>query len=61
MRTYLITLTTKERNGILSLMMETHAYACPSWRIGKRYGPCDCGGKARYDALVKKLKGGRRA
>ena len=20
-----------------------HTRACPSWRIGKRYGPCNCG------------------
>ncbi len=56
MKRVLVVLTVKERDEILSLMMDVHTYECPFWRIGKRYGPCNCGGKERHEVLVKKLR-----
>ncbi len=35
-----------------------HAYECPYWRVGRRHGPCNCGGverQAKLDELLEDL------
>ncbi len=27
---------------------ERHEYECPYWRMGKKHGPCTCGGMERH-------------
>lgn len=34
-----------------------HRYECPATRIGKRSGPCNCGGRERWEGIVRQAGG----
>jgi hypothetical protein len=39
----------------VALPTAIHRHDCPCWRIGKKHGPCNCGGRETDDALKAEL------
>lgn len=48
------TLAKNAKGGrVVVQLAAVHTYDCPSWRVGRRHGECDCGALEEWERFTK--------